>query len=100
MGERPNLSRLAHESDYCIIVNRAWQRPRADAYLFGVRDSIPSIPIPLVQHGDEPTLPLNSLLHDLYERAGYDLVIDYEQAAEPPLRAEDAAWISSLIHPE
>lgn len=89
--------RQAHEADYRLIVSRAWQRPRADAYLFRVRDAIPAIPIPLVQGAAEPTLPLNSLLHDLYERAGYDLAIDYTQAADPPLRPEDAAWAASLI---
>jgi hypothetical protein len=89
--------RQAREADYRIIVSRAWQRPRADAYLFGVRDPIPTIPVPLVQGGDEPALPLNSLLHDLYERAAYELVIDYTQATDPPLQPEDVAWASSLI---
>jgi hypothetical protein len=48
----------------------------------------------------KPLLPLNAHPHQLYERAGYDLVIDYGQAAEPPLRSGDATWAASLIQSE
>lgn len=47
----------------------ARHRPRADVYLFGVRDSIPDIPIPLRPDEDEPVLALNRIVHDLYDRA-------------------------------
>jgi Protein of unknown function (DUF4058) len=41
-------------------------------------------------------LPLNRLLHDLYDRAGYDLAIDYRQLPDPPLASEDAEWAARL----
>jgi hypothetical protein len=40
------------------------------AYMLRVRDPLPTIPIPLQPGDPEPTLPLNQLLHDLYDRAG------------------------------
>ena len=70
------------QSDYRLIVSRAPQRPHADVYLFTVREPIPAMPIPLQPGEAEPILPLNSILHALYDRAGYDLVIDYQQ---PPV---------------
>jgi hypothetical protein len=84
-------------TDYRVVVSRAHQRPRADVFLFGVRDPIPRLPIPLRQGEAEPILPLNQVLHDLYDRAGYDLAIDYSRSAVPPLREEDAPWAAQMI---
>jgi hypothetical protein len=86
-----------HHPPYRIVVSRAQQRPRADVYLFGLRDPIPDIPIPLRAGEAEPVLPLNRMLHDLYERAGYDQVIDYRRPSVPPLSGEDAAWLAQLL---
>lgn len=85
------------ESDYRILVSRASRRPHADAYLFNVRDPIPDIPIPLRPGETEPLILLNPLLHDLYDRAGFDLTLDYSQPPQPSLRDEDAAWAKKLL---
>lgn len=85
-------------SDYRIVISRSWQRPAADLYLFSVRQFIPSFHIPLRLGEEEPVLPLNLILHELYDRGGYDLAIDYSQPPAPPLSAEDAAWASDLMH--
>ena len=37
------------------------------------------------------------LLHDLYDRDGYDLRIDYTAEPEPPITAEDQAWIKEHL---
>ena len=42
-------------------------------------------------------LPLNQLLHDLYDRAGYDQILNYGQPPVPPLTDTDAAWATTLI---
>ena len=86
----PNLS-----GDYSIIVSRAQQRPAADVYVFSLRDPMPDFPIPLRPHEAEPILPLNQLLHDLYERSGYDLAVDYRQQPELPLIGEDKVHVIS-----
>ncbi|MCB9152396.1 MAG: DUF4058 family protein, partial [Caldilineaceae bacterium] len=87
-----------HEpSDYRIVISRNWQRPAADLYLFSVRQLIPSFHIPLRWGETEPVLPLNQILHQLYDRGGYDLAIDYSQPPAPPLSAEDAAWAAQLM---
>jgi hypothetical protein len=84
-------------SDYRIVVSRAQLRPRADLYLFNVRDPIPDFPMPLRPDEPEPILPLNQILHELYDRAGYDLAIDYHQAPDPPLSRTDARWATQLL---
>jgi hypothetical protein len=52
---------------------------------------------PLRPGEPEPTLPLNQLLHDLYDRAGYDRAIDYSQSPDPPLSEADRDWARQLL---
>ncbi len=89
----------AGAADYRIVISRAPQRPQADVILFSVRAPIPDVPIPLRDGEAEPLLPLNDLLHNLYDRAGYDLAIDYRHPPEPPLVPDDAIWAAALINP-
>jgi hypothetical protein len=85
-------------SDYRILVSRAPDRPQAAVYLFTIRDPIPDIPVPLQSGEAEPTLALNHLLHDVYNRAGYDLTVDYQQAPPPPpLQEQDMQWMQQLL---
>ena len=87
----------AKPSHYRIAISRSWQRPGADLYLFNVRQPIPAFLIPLRPGEQEPVLPLNRILHDLYDQGGYDLAIDYSQPADPPLSREDVAWAVQLL---
>ena len=84
-------------TDYRILVSRSHKRPLANAYRFGVRDAIPDIPVPLRNGEPEPGLALNQILHELYDRAGYDLAVDYSQPPVPPLTAGDDGWAASLL---
>ena len=84
-------------SHYRIVISRSWQRPSADLYLFNVRQPIPSFLIPLRPGEQEPVLPLNRILHELYDQGGYDLAIDYAQPADPPLTTVDAQWAAQLL---
>lgn len=83
--------------DYRIIISRSHQRPNADIIAFGLRHPIPDFPAPLQRGESEPVVPLNKLLHDLYDRAGYDLSIDYHQPLHPPLSFEGSAWVQSVL---
>jgi hypothetical protein len=86
-----------HRSQYRILVSRSERRPRADLYAFSVRDPIPTFSLPLRRGDDEPTVDVGRLLHDLYDRAGYDLSIDYSQEPVPPLEEADARWADEIL---
>jgi len=86
-----------HPAAYRILVSRAATRPLADLYYFSVRDPIPDFPLPLLLNDWEVMVELNDLLHDLYDRAGYDLRIDYRHEPEPPLENDDARWSDALL---
>jgi Protein of unknown function (DUF4058) len=84
-------------SDYRILICRPRLSRDADLYYFSVRIPIPVIPIPLLPGDVEPNLELNEILHALYERAGYELSIDYQQPPRPPLRTEDTFWAAPIV---
>lgn len=84
-------------SDYRILVSRGRLTPDASLYVFGVRQPIPPFPLPLRPRDQEPVVELGRLLHELYDRAGYDLRLDYSEEPEPPLRPQDAAWADELL---
>lgn len=96
-GQPMPMRGYGDSADYRLLISRAPRRPRADLLPFGVRQPIPRFRLPLAPGDDEPEVDLNTLLHALYDRAGYDLQIDYGRAIEPPLAAEDARWADALL---
>ncbi|OKH44003.1 hypothetical protein NIES2101_29095 [Calothrix sp. HK-06] len=85
------------KTDYYILVSRGYQRPDADLYAFTLRDTLPAFRVPLKQGDTEPVLDLQQLLHNIYERARFDLAINYSQPAKPPLSPEDIAWAWEIL---
>jgi hypothetical protein len=87
-------------SQYRILVSRSDRRPRADLYAFNLPDPIPSFPLPLKLQDVEPVVDLQRILQDIYDRAGFDLAINYDCPAVPPLTPEYLAWAESVLRPQ
>lgn len=85
------------KSDYRILVSRSESRPKAELYPFGLQEQIPAFLLPIRQGDTEPLVDLQILLHGVYERAGFDLAIDYNREPVPPLGEVDAAWVYELL---
>jgi hypothetical protein len=83
------------EGDYCVLVSRCHERRHADLWTFDLRDSLPTIPVPLSADDPELKLDLQAILHHLYDTRGYRKFI-YDTLPDPPLSPEDAAWARSL----
>jgi hypothetical protein len=87
-------------TDYRILVSRSPQRPIADLYGFTLREPIPSFPLPLRLGDEELTVDLQALVSGIYDRAGYDLRIDYRQPLPPPALSDvDQQWVEALLSP-
>lgn len=99
-GGRPMPMKVPYQKDYRLVISRSHHRPQAEIYLFGLRDAIPEIPIPLRPNEEEPRLPLNHLLHDLYDKGSYDLMVDYRRPPSPPVSDDDAGWIEERLFSE
>ena len=84
-------------TDYRIIISRSDYRPQADLYAFNLPQEIPSIPLPLKPEDQEPIIPLQKLLHDLYERGSYDLAINYNKKPFPKLSEKENTWLDNLL---
>jgi len=77
--------------DYSVLVSRVGDRPRAGFWPIGLRDALPTIPIPLGPDEPDARLDLRNVLDRVYDEAGYHFFL-YEQAPEPPLTGVDAEW--------
>jgi hypothetical protein len=66
-------------------------------YSFGLQDPIPAFPVPLNRGELEPVVDLQKLLNEVYERARFDLAIDYSQPVKPALPREEEAWVAEIL---
>jgi hypothetical protein len=96
-GEPMPITGHGSASDYRILVSRGDCRPNATLYPFGVRQPIPPFSLPLKPGDQEPSVDLGRILHDLYDRASYDLRLNYTGDPDPPLPSVEAAWADQLL---
>ena len=96
-GEPMRVMGTPPSSDYRILVSPGPRRPLADLYPFSVQDPIPGFKLPLRPGDDEPDVDVGAALKMLYDKAGYDLSIDYRAAPVPPLSGDAAAWAEVLL---
>jgi len=82
---------------YLIAVRNAYRRPNADLWPLSMRQPLPVIPVPLLQPDPDVPLDLGFALRTAYERARYDLRVDYSKLPEPPLSAADREWVREII---
>lgn len=85
------------ESHYRVLVSRSESRPQAQLYSFNVTEQLPVFLMPLKAQDSEPTIDLQALLTDIYQRSDYDLKLDYRQDPIPPFSEESTAWLDNLL---
>lgn len=99
-GGEPMLMKGEAGAAYRILVSRTQKRPIADLYEFGLQDSIPNFPLPLKSEDAEPIVELQQIFAGVYERASYDLRLDYRQPLPPPDLSEvDRSWLDTVLAP-
>lgn len=90
------------ETDYLVLLNRAPLRQGNvmdyTLYPIRLRQTLPCIPVPLA--GDDPDvlLDLQVAFHRVYREGPYRRAVDYSvDPPDPPLDAEDAAWVEARL---
>jgi hypothetical protein len=96
-GEPMPITGHGSASEYRILVSRGDCRPNATLYAFGLCQPIPPFSLPLKPGDQEPTVDLGEILHDLYDRASYDLRLDYKGDPDPPLPSAEAVWADQWL---
>jgi hypothetical protein len=85
------------DSAYLAMVSKANERPACDAWPIELRDPLPVLPVPLLPPDPPVPLDMGQALCTAYQRARYDLRIDYTASPPPPLSPEDAAWVTAFL---
>jgi hypothetical protein len=88
---------LLPEADYYVHVSRHGRRPQGAVWPILLPQKLPPITIPLRPEDPDAVLDLQAVLATVYDRAAYDLEIDYRQELVPPLRAHYAEWANRLL---
>ena len=85
-------------ANYYAIVSHADHRPRAALTHWTIRDRLPTIQIPLKRPDSDVPLDLQAALTTVYDRARYQLSLDY-RAELPPrwLGEQDMAWVRERL---
>lgn len=94
-GPRMPMEHLP-ECDYYALVSRWQRRPEAGIWPIKLRETLPTIPIPLDGPHPDATLDLQSVLHRVFDGAGYEDYV-YRLTPEPPLNESDQAWAQTIL---
>jgi hypothetical protein len=88
----------AKDADYLVQVGR-WTSERRRRTLFPIKlaERLPTIPIPVRSGDEDAALDLQLAIDTVYDRAGYDLRIDYAKEPTPPMRADHARWVRDVL---
>jgi hypothetical protein len=78
-------------------VSRANKRPKATVWPIRLRKRLPVFPVPLRPEDPDAKVDIQDILNAVYDRAAYDLTIDYHSDAVPPLADEQASWADALL---
>ncbi len=78
--------------DYLIHVSRRGERPQGILWPILLAQRLPIIKIPLLPTDQDEDLDLGQILKSAYDRAGYDLMVDYHQPPRVPLNEPNASW--------
>jgi hypothetical protein len=84
-----------------VMVSRAWRRVNAGlgyhAYVFGLREWMPCVPVPLREGEAEVPLDLQYAFNRMYDAGPYRRSVDYSRPPEVPLSRADAAWAAEVL---
>jgi hypothetical protein len=93
-GQRMPTTTPLPAADYRAIVSRSQRRPRAEAYVWTIRDPLSAIPIPLNKGDPDVLLDLQAVFTTVYDRARYNLSLDYAASLDLPLGEADREWLN------
>jgi hypothetical protein len=85
------------EGDYYVFVARGNRRPCVFVYAWNLRDPLRVIPVPLRGSDPDVVVELQSLFTTVYDRARYDLSLDYNASLRPPLSESDSEWVGEQL---
>jgi hypothetical protein len=96
-GRRPPLAKPLPPGDCYYLVSRAEQRPDCQVYAWGLRQPLPTLPVPLRAPDPDLMIPLAAVFNTAYDRGRFQRRIDYRGALPGHLRADEKPWVQDVI---
>lgn len=98
-GRRPVAIDDLPDAPYFVFLSREERRGMVEIWSLHFHEPLPLVPVPLRPPDPDVSLDLGSALNAIYDRAAYDLRLDYTQSPpEPLLSAEDSRWLHEHLH--
>ena len=86
----------APPGDYYAVISRGDRRPKTDVFAWTIRQPLPEIPIPLKKGEPEASVDLQNVFTTVYDRARYQLSLNYGAGTGTPFSEADAQWIKQV----
>ena len=96
-GERVSFRDHLDPHEYLAYASPADDRPNGVAWPIRLTEPLPKIGIPLRAPDPDAPLNLQEALSLAYERAAYDMTIDYTNSPTPPLSPDLDTWADTLL---
>lgn len=96
-GRRHVPTTNAPRAPYYVFLTRAQNRRQVEVWAIPLRESLPTIPVPLRAPDADVALDLQACFATVYDRARYDLSVDYSKPPNPELDISDAAWAEQML---
>ena len=96
-GDHLHTRELLPPAEYFVHVSRKDRRPKGYVWPIRLPQRLPVIGIPLKDGDPDAKLDLQEVLTTAYERAAYDLQVNYRAEPTPRLAPELAEWANTLL---
>ena len=96
-GDHLHTRELLPPGEYFVHVSRKDRRPKGYVWPILLPQRLPVIGIPLKEGDGDVELDLQMVLAIAYDRAAYDLEVDYRSEPVPPFSQRYAEWASALL---
>ncbi len=96
-AERVPMQQDLPSASYFVFVSRAEDRPMIDVWPIALRQSLPTVSVPLLAGDPEIALDVQQAFDNVYDLRGFDLLLDYSQPPEVTLAPEEARWARGVV---
>ena len=97
-GERLPTQEELPDAPYFVFVHRGRSSPEIGIWPLSFTSRLPVLPVPLLVPDPDQPLDLGAAVSAIYDRASYDLRIDYTKPPpKPDLPPDIAVWLAGAI---
>ena len=98
-GERIELLGEPPPAPYYAYLSRVQRRPYTQVWPIGLRQPLPTLPVPLLPPDSDVPLDLQAAVHTCYEQGGYEHILNYNLPLTQ-LKEEDQDWVAEILPQE